>query len=164
MQLHCADTWMHAPRGRRTKDGKSYVQLVIPRRRTPHPCSLGGVLHSCFFAAKDPFDTDECVAQVWRRCLAWGVSLIVRRTFLLCAVSSLTSNTCLSPKSPCVCPGHLPCTLYLPHSPFHTHTHTHTPVPQHVCLVPASHPRTCACRPHTDSKINHGPLALRVGG
>lgn len=49
---------------RRTKDGKSYVQLIIPRRRTPHPCSLGGLVHMCFFAAEDPFDSDQCVNQV----------------------------------------------------------------------------------------------------
>ena len=70
-------------RGRRTKDGKSYIQLIVPRRRTPHPCSLGGLLHVCFFSAKDPFDPDECTAQVLRSLTVLSVVVLLIQSSLL---------------------------------------------------------------------------------
>lgn len=72
-----------AHRGRRTQDGKSYVQLIIPRRRIPHPCSLGGLLHFCFFSADDPFDSDQCIAQILRSLIVLSFLVLVSEASVL---------------------------------------------------------------------------------
>lgn len=60
-------------KGKKTKDGKTYVQLIVPRRRIPYPCSIGGLIHFLFFAAENPFDTEQVVFQMMRSLLVLSI-------------------------------------------------------------------------------------------
>eukprot|EP00286_Rhodomonas_abbreviata_P027341 CAMPEP_0181311360 /NCGR_PEP_ID=MMETSP1101-20121128/13092_1 /TAXON_ID=46948 /ORGANISM="Rhodomonas abbreviata, Strain Caron Lab Isolate" /LENGTH=392 /DNA_ID=CAMNT_0023418079 /DNA_START=182 /DNA_END=1357 /DNA_ORIENTATION=- len=67
-------------KGKKTKDGKKYIQLIVPRRRIPYPFSVGGLIHHLFFAADDPFDPDQTVTQIMRSLLALSLFTVVLQT------------------------------------------------------------------------------------
>ena len=65
---------------RRAADGREYVQLLVPRRQTPHPLSIGGLIHLLFFSGDDPFDPAKFVPAVARSAMALSVLSLVAVT------------------------------------------------------------------------------------
>ncbi len=69
--------------GKKTIDGKKYIQYVVPRRIIPYPFSVGGFLHIFFFAAEDPYDPAHFVRQMMRSVTVLSVMVLLSQTWLL---------------------------------------------------------------------------------
>ncbi len=69
--------------GKRTIDGKRYVQCIVPRRIIPYPFSLGGLIHALFFSAEDPFKPAHFVQQIMRSVTVLSVMVLLTQTWLL---------------------------------------------------------------------------------
>jgi hypothetical protein len=62
------------------RDGKEFVQLLIPRRLTPYPISIGGLIQFLFFSAEDPFNPDKFVPHVVRTAAIASILVLVAVT------------------------------------------------------------------------------------
>jgi hypothetical protein len=69
--------------GKKTIDGKTYIQYIVPRRIIPYPFSLGGFLHILFFAAEDPYNPAHFVRQMMRSVTVLSVMVLLSQTWLL---------------------------------------------------------------------------------
>eukprot|EP00960_Hanusia_phi_P035441 751711-Hanusia_phi.AAC.7 len=67
-------------KGSRDPDGKKYVQLVVPRRTSPYPLSIGGLVQFLFFNAEDPFDPEQAVAQIMRSIMFLSLIVLMVQT------------------------------------------------------------------------------------
>jgi hypothetical protein len=77
--------------GKKSIDGKRYVQCLIPRRMIPYPCSLGGAIHLLFFAAEDPYNPADFVRQIMRSVTVLSVLVLLIHTWLLESIYSASS-------------------------------------------------------------------------
>jgi tetratricopeptide (TPR) repeat protein len=73
----------HTGKKARMKDGKTYVQMVVPRRKVPYPLSFGGTLHLLFFNVDDQFDSDQVVQQVLRSTMILSVAVLLVQTSIM---------------------------------------------------------------------------------
>ena len=102
---------MGSKSGRRSIDGKRYVEYIVPRqaqfdmhfnqsrmrvqksrevltavcpgRRTvPYPFSIGGVIHMLFFAAEDPSNPKHFIKQMLRSLTVISVIVVLTQTYI----------------------------------------------------------------------------------
>lgn len=65
------------------KDGKTYVQMVVSRRKVPYPLSMGGALHLLFFNVDDQFDSGQVVQQVLRSTMILSIAVLLIQTSIM---------------------------------------------------------------------------------
>ena len=73
----------HTGKRTRKKDGKTYVELVVPRRKVPYPVSFGGAIHRLFFYVDDQFDSDQIVLQVLRSLTIFSILVLFVQTSIM---------------------------------------------------------------------------------